>query len=51
MVFLITWAVLLVLFLTVAVYRGKKNSDRVKRVNNKVKSLEIKVNDLWEKMK
>lgn len=44
MMFLLVWAVLLVLFLTVAVYKGHKNKKRVKK-------LEIKVNRIWEKVK
>lgn len=51
MTFLIVWAVLLMLFLTVAVYRGMQNKRRVKRIGNRLKSLESKVNDIWQKAK
>lgn len=51
MTFFIVWAILLVMFLMAAVRRGYQNRDRVKRVNNRIKSLEIKVNQLWEKIK
>lgn len=51
MTFLIIWAVMLVIFLTVASYRGYKNRLRVKNVSKKVNSLQVKVNQLWEKIK
>jgi hypothetical protein len=37
------------LFLTVAVYRGYKNKARVKRLNHRIKSVENKVNDIWQR--
>lgn len=51
MMFLLAWAVLLMLFLTVAVYRGYKNKARMKNLSNRIKSLESKVNDIWQKAK
>lgn len=51
MMFLLAWAVLLMLFLTVAVYRGYKNKLRIKRLNQRIKSVETKVNEIWQKAK
>lgn len=51
MMFLLAWAVLLMLFLTVAVYRGYKNKVRIRKLNHRMKSIETKVNDIWQKSK
>lgn len=39
------------LFLTVAVYRGYKNRTRMKNLNHRIKSVETKVNEIWQKSK
>lgn len=49
--FLLAWAVLLMLFLTVSVYRGYKNKWRIRKLNSRLKSLESKVNEIWQKAK
>jgi len=51
MSFLLAWAVLLMMFLTLAVYRGYKNKIRLKRINNRLKSVENKVNNIWQRVK
>lgn len=51
MTFLIAWIVLLLLFLTVAVYRGYKNKARIRKISARMKSMEIKVNDIWQRIK
>lgn len=50
MTFLLAWAVLLMLFLTVAVYRGYKNRLRMRSLSKKMKSVIIKVNELWQRV-
>lgn len=49
MTFLIAWVVLLMLFLTVAVYRGYGNRVRVRRLGKRMKSIETKVNEIWQR--
>jgi hypothetical protein len=49
MTFLIAWVVLLMLFLTVAVYRGYKNKVRIKNISRRMKSVETKINDIWQR--
>lgn len=51
MTFLLAWAILLMLFLTVAVWRGYKNKLRIKNLNHRIKSVETKVNEIWQKAK
>lgn len=51
MVFLLVWAILLVVFVMGAIRRGQINKERIKKVNEKVDSVDIKVKKLWQKIK
>jgi hypothetical protein len=45
------WALSLLAIVSLLIYRGKTDRARVKRVNKKVNSVHIKVNELWQRIK
>jgi hypothetical protein len=45
------WGIVLMLFLTAYIKVGRANKGRVKKVEKDIKSVESKVNKIWQKIK